>query len=98
MLTTAAAVLVGVLASARLTRLLVLDDYPPSIWLRERWHAHTNESWGDLVDCVYCASPWVTLPVLMTGVLSGLHPIWWLVAGWLAAAYVASMIVAYDGS
>jgi hypothetical protein len=98
-LTVAAAVVVGVLASARLTRLLVVDDYPPAVWARQRWHHVTREgSWAELVDCPYCAAPWVTLPVLMTAVLSDLHPAWWLFCGWLAASYVASMVVAYDGS
>lgn len=98
-LTAVAAVVVGVLASARLTRLLVLDTYPPAAWVRERWHALTHEgAWAELVECFYCAAPWITLPVLMTAVLSDLHPLWWLVCGWLAASYAVAMVVAYDGS
>jgi len=98
-LTAVAAVVVGVLASARLTRLLVLDDYPPAVWVRERWHSVTREgAWAELVDCIYCAAPWVTLPVLVAGVWSGLAVWWWLVCGWLAGSYVASVVVAFDGS
>ena len=31
-----------------------------------------------------------------TALLSDLHPVWWIVNGWLAASYVVSMIVERD--
>lgn len=92
------AMVTGVLASARLTRLAVQDDYPPVVWARARWRHLTHDGgWAELVDCIYCAAPWVTLPVLLAGWLSDLGPAWWLVCGWLAASYLASIVVAYDG-
>lgn len=93
-----AAVIVGVLATARLTRLLVFDTLPPVIWLRDRYRAYTHDGpWSKLVDCGYCAAPWFGAGVLAAGELSDYAYWWWIICGWLAGSYVAAIVVAYDG-
>jgi len=88
------AVVVGVISVARLTRLLVIDSYPPVAWVRNKWREITNDGpWSELVDCPYCAAPWFALPILAWAYLSDLHASWWIFNGWLAAAYVAAYIV-----
>lgn len=94
-----AAAVVGVLSTARLTRLLTLDSWPPVVWVRIKWQALTDDGpWSDLVTCPYCAAPWFALPVLLWGVLSDLHWSWWMFNGWLAAAYLASVFVVRESS
>lgn len=93
-----AAVVVGVLSSARLTRLVVNDTFPPVEWLKFQFIrlVRGSESWSKLVQCPWCLAPYATAAVLAWAVLSDLHWTWWAFNGWLAAAYVASMIVWRD--
>lgn len=89
---------VGVLATARLTRLLVFDSYPPVAWMRAKWHSITKDGkWAMLVDCPYCAAPYFAAVVFGVGELTDYPTWWWIVCGWLAASYAASIVVAYDG-
>lgn len=93
------AVLVAALSTARLTRLLTLDSYPPVAWVRTKWAEITNDGpWYDLVECPYCAAPWFALVVGGWGVLSDLHWTWWAFNGWLALAYIAAIIVVRESS
>lgn len=92
-----AAVIVGVLSTARITRLVTQDDFPPSVRLRAWWDKVTNDGeWSKLVHCHWCFSPYAAWPVLATALIFDLHPAWWIVNGWLAGAYVASMVVERD--
>lgn len=92
-----AAVVVGTLSVARLTRLITQDSFPPVVAIRMKWDERTEESgWNTLFHCHWCMAPWLTLPIGLWGYLSNLHISWWLFNGWLAAAYVASMIVHFD--
>lgn len=92
-----AAVIVGILSAARLTRLLVDDSWPPSAWARDRWRVLVRDGkWSDLVDCAFCAAPYFTAGVLATALWSDLAQWWWIINGWLAASYIASMIVVRD--
>lgn len=92
-----AAVLVGIVSSARLTRLLTQDSFPPVVWLRVKWDDKTDgNGWNVLFHCHWCMSFWTTLGVGAWGYLSELHESWWLVNGLLAASYVAAMIVERD--
>ena len=96
-LVVAAAFVLGVLGTARATRLVVDDTYPPMAWLRDRWRRLVNDGpWAELVDCAFCAAPYIAAVNLAAALLSDLHPAWWIVNGWLAAAYSASMIVVRD--
>jgi len=91
------AVLVGLMACARLTRLLVNDDFPPSVWLRLKWEAWThNGPWSKLATCLWCAAPYIVAADIAWALLSSLHWSWWLFNGWMAASYVVSWLVFHD--
>lgn len=92
-----AAVVVGVLSVARLTRLLTQDTYPPVAWLRSQWERITHDGpWADLATCPFCAAPYIAAVVLAWGLATDLHTAWWVVNGWLALSYVAAMVVVRD--
>lgn len=92
-----AAVIVGVMSIARLTRLFTQDTFPPVVWFRMKWDDLTDDSgWNTLFHCHWCLAPWITLPIGLWGWLSDLHWSWWVFNGWLAVAYAASMIVERD--
>ena len=88
---------VAVLASARLTRLIVADTYPPVAWLRSKWAGLTHDGeWAALVSCSFCAAPYVSAVVLALGYWLD-WPTWWYVACcWLAVSYAAAIVVQYD--
>lgn len=91
------AVVVGIGGTARLTRLIVDDTYPPAAALRSGWRRLTNDGpWAELVDCAFCASPYIAAGNLAWATLSDLHWSWWLLNGWLTVAYAASIIVVRD--
>jgi hypothetical protein len=98
-----AAIVVGVLGGARLTRLIVHDSYPPAVavrrwWLNVTWNKRDNVegSWGLLSTCHWCAGPYVFALVLFTAWITGLHWGWWLFWGWLAGSYLLAMVVERD--
>lgn len=90
------AAIVGVVGVARLTRLVVDDDFPPVVWLRTLYLSHTSASWGVLVSCPFCVAPYFGALALAWAEVSHLHWTWWVFWGWLAGSYVASMIVVRD--
>jgi hypothetical protein len=93
-----AAVLVGALASARLTRLLTQDTWPPSVWVRTKWAEITDDGpWYDLVDCPWCAAPWITGANLAVALLTDLHEAWWIFNGWMAASMVVAWVTIKAG-
>jgi len=95
---TSAAVLVGILASARLTRLLVEDTWPPSVWVRLKWAEITKDGpWSDLVECPWCASPWIVGVNLVLALVTDLHPVWWIFNGWMAASLVVAWVTIKAG-
>jgi hypothetical protein len=95
--TLAVAAVVGVLSVGRMSRLVVEDDWPPTAWFRNRWVDWFNTSaWSGLVLCVFCVSPYIAAAVLAWAVLSDLHWSWWAFNGWLAASYLAAIVVARD--
>jgi len=94
---TVAAVATGIVSVARLTRLGTHDKFPPAVWLRLRYMNLTrNGEWSALAECPFCLAPWLMLGVGLWGYLSGPDLWWWLFNGWLAASYVASMVVLRD--
>lgn len=96
-LTILAALVVGTLSTARLTRLITQDSFPPSVWLRIKWDDLTDGSgWNTLLHCHWCLAPWLVIPVGAWAWFSDFHISWWLFNGWLAVAYVASIVVEHD--
>jgi hypothetical protein len=85
-------------SAARITRLITFDVYPPSVWLRTKWQNLTNDnSWTPLLTCPYCFAPYAAAGVLLWGYLSDFHEPWWWANGWLTAAYLAAILVRFDG-
>jgi len=59
-----AAIIIGVLAVWRLTHLLQAEDGPWNLLFRLRRMAGAG-FWGQLLDCFYCLSLWVSLPATL---------------------------------
>ena len=97
-----AAVVVGVVGSARFVRLVTADKWPPIVKFRIWWESKTekpdspDEGWVLLFKCLWCFAPWVVAVNLAAALLSDLHPVWWIVNGWLAASYATSWLVFHD--
>lgn len=99
------AVTVG--TGARLARLLVHETFPPTARLRVwyiGWTAGKGD-WGDLATCHYCMAAWTTLAAWGAGWGAlglfgsvGWPTFFWFPAGWLTLAYLAAILVTYDGS
>jgi hypothetical protein len=53
--------IIGILAVWRLTHLLALEDGPWDIIVRLRRKVGTS-IWGNLLDCFYCLSLWISIP------------------------------------
>ena len=90
------AFLVGIVATGRLTILLVDDDWPPIVWLREKYVMSVPANWAELAMCGFCVAPWIALPNLAIGWASDLAWWWWAFNVWLAGSYAASMLNARD--
>lgn len=90
------AFIVGVLGTARITRLLVDDDWPPVEWLRQRYVRHAPRGWEGLAECPFCAAPWVALAETATAWAWDLPWWWWAGNVWMGGSYLASMLVARD--
>lgn len=95
-----AAVVVGSLGAARITRLFVADHWPPIEALRNAWDTWTaaerRQGWTILLHCPWCLSPWVVLVVGGLAVWSDLAWWWWAGVGWFALAYVAGWLTYHD--
>lgn len=95
-----AAVIVGVVGTARIVRLVTADEFPPTEWLRTQFLARVGERWGKLLNCLWCFSPYATAVTLAWWLLSDGSEFWrwawWIFYGWLAASYAASWLVYHD--
>jgi hypothetical protein len=105
-LTLLAAFLLAVVATARLTRLLIHDAYPPTVALRLWWWNQTvakggwRTGWhrllvGDDPDdsgCPFCAAPYLSAIVLAVGMAAGIWQPGWSLAGvWWTGAVWATL-------
>lgn len=100
------AIAVGVVGTARLTRLIVFDEWPPTKAIRDWWIGRTSHVWDNgtvvpgpwqkLLTCAFCAAPWFMVVCFAWALATDFHWTWWLFYGWLAASYLASIVVAYD--
>ncbi len=91
-----AAVALLVLGSARFTRLITADSFPFSVRLRIWWEDHVKEPWQPLMTCPWCFAPYVVALNMFLAWATDMHPAWWIINGWLAAAYAASWVVFHD--
>src|SRR3954453_23684487 len=93
----AAAASVGVVAAARLTRLVAKGHWAPMSALRRKYVELTGDSeWSVLAECPFCVAPYVVAADLAWAMKSDLGTKWWVANGWLAASYAASWIVVRD--
>jgi hypothetical protein len=97
-----AAAIVACLSAARITRLVTHDAFPPFVRVRIWYDDLTNENeWSLLLHCQYCFGVWAAGFVVGWGYLSGLDgwwgTAWWLFNGWMSVAYMAAIIMSYDG-
>lgn len=97
----ALAVVVALLASARLTRLVVHDSFPPALWARSQWDKlFKSQGWALLLQCAWCFGFWATAFVVGTFFLTFLATwiawTWWLGFGILALSYPVSQYVYFD--
>lgn len=104
-----AVAIVTIVSAARFTRLVVVDKFPPVVWLREKYEDWTQDNpWWWLVNCGYCLAPYFVLLIGAWGWFAGVYDpyhcaglsqrIWWIFNGFFAAAYAASIVMAYDGA
>ena len=95
------AAVVAVVATGRLTRLVVDDDWPPVAWARGKYIQKAPVAWAELVTCGFCVAPWFALINGAFAWLSyngdaSLDWWWWAPNLWLAAAYAAAILNARD--
>jgi hypothetical protein len=96
LLETVLALLTAVFGTARLTRIITHDDYPPAQWLRTRWEDRVGEGWGKLMTCLWCGQPYVVLGMMTWAYFSDFHWSWWAFWGWMALSQAGSTLLAYD--
>ena len=94
--------IIACLSSARITRLATHDAFPPIVWLRLKYDDLTNDGdWSLLVHCQYCFGVWAAAFVVGWAYLSGLDgwwgEAWWWFNGFLSVAYMAAIMMSYDG-
>ena len=97
----ALSVVIIVLGSARLTRLLVHESFPPAAYVRILWDRVTGDGdWNLALHCHWCLSFWIVLISIGLYLLTFLAA-WWAWVFWityvaLSMAYVAAWIVHHD--
>jgi hypothetical protein len=91
-----AAFVVGVIAVARIVRLIVDDDFPPVLWVRQQFTKVLPPAWLDGLDCPWCVAPYVAIVDIVWAWTSGLHWSWWLGNVWAATAWIASWLCMRD--
>lgn len=85
------------IAVGRITRLVVFDDFPPSVALRSWWARVTKDGpWNKLTTCGFCFAVWATPLSWAWAWVSNLHWTWWAAHGLASCMYLAAIIVAYD--
>jgi hypothetical protein len=93
-----AVAVVTVLSSSRLTRIAVVDDFPPVRFFRDKLYDRLEGSgWQAITWCGYCVSFWITAAVIAWGYFTNWQDAWWLVNGAFAASYLAATYVTHDG-
>ena len=103
LLTLALAAIVFIISSARITRLVVQDDFPPMHWVRDKYDAFWQKKtgleeppWALLLHCPWCFGPWITLLNGIWAYTSNLHWTWWVFNSWMALSYAVSWVTFHD--
>jgi len=87
----------SVLGVGRIVRLLVHDDFPPSVALRTWWVRVTRGgAWNKVLTCHFCLPPYLMAISWVWGWASDLHWTWWVAHLFAGATYLTSILVAYD--
>jgi len=87
-----AAFIIGTLACTRIVRLIVDDEYPPTMWLTEQFVRRVPEKWGKLVECPWCCAPYVVLVDMIWAWSTDLHWTWWFGNVWAAVAWLCGYL------
>lgn len=93
---------VTIVSSARLTRLVTYDVFPPARWLRHAWgnlmdRSRHTQGYAILTFCQWCFSFWATLVVVLWGYFADWNTLWWIVNGSLGGSYLAAILMTHDG-
>lgn len=93
------ALVTGTLSVSRAVHLVLDDDWPVIKALREWWIDHTSTEWHDVIECPWCAAPYIAAPAVLWGGALVAFPTnkvnnwaWWLVNGWAALSFAAAYI------
>lgn len=94
-------IITAILGVGRLTRVIVYDDFPPSVWWRIKWAEFTHDGpWNKLFTCWWCLSFWVMLVTIglfsLTFVAVWIAWVWWVFYGALAMSYLSAIIISRD--
>lgn len=93
-----AAMFVAVVCTARITRLITFDLFPPMVWLRGLWEKITrNGDWALLFFCGYCMGFWVACANVAWAYLSDFSTAWWIFNSAWTVAYLAPILMVHDG-
>lgn len=92
---------VFIVASARITRLIVADTFPPSVKLRIWYEDRASGGWESLLSCPWCFGFWAVVANAGAGwaahaIASPVWSAWAILNGLLAASYVVSYLVFHD--
>jgi hypothetical protein len=97
------ATVIAILSAARTARLIGFDEYPPMVWLRDKWDERIGtEGWGKLLHCPFCSAPYLLTGIFVWYWLAQEYGgevaegIWWVANGLWGLSYLSSILVAYD--
>lgn len=93
--------LTAIFGVGRLVRVIIFDAWPPTVWLRVTWQDRFgSDGWAKILLCPWCLTPWIMAVCigwfLIGNLVLWIGIVWWVIWGWLALSYVASIVIAYD--
>lgn len=87
---------VASIATGRIVRLVVDDDWPPIVWARNWYVRRVPDNWAELVVCPFCVAPYVAAINMSWAFLSGMDTLWWFANTLAAVAYLAAIVNVRD--
>jgi len=90
---------VTTIATARMTRLVTQDTFPPMAMFREWWEVRFADKgdWVLLFLCHWCFGFWAAIFNIGLGLVSDTATWWWIINVMACVAYAASFAVHHDG-